>query len=150
VVLSISDLSLSGSLVGPFEVVVTAFAYAIFSVLGKPLVQKYGALHVAIWAGVLGTVMILPLLSQSFFTQMSSLSLDGWASVLYLSLLSTVLGLFRILHACKSRIARKAFDTALPDTNRERYRRSGPAWRKGDGVYHCRGRVHASCDRCCQ
>lgn len=36
--------------------------------------------------------MLLPLLSMSFVTQVSALSFNGWVSVLYLSVLSTVLG----------------------------------------------------------
>ncbi|MDA4112188.1 MAG: DMT family transporter [Thaumarchaeota archaeon] len=92
-VLSVGDLSLgTGGIIGPLEVVITALAYAIFSVLAKPLVKKYGALHVAIWTGVTGTVMLLPLISGNFLTQVSSLSEFGWISILYLSLLSTVLG----------------------------------------------------------
>ncbi len=93
VVLSIPDLTGSaGSLIGILEVVVTALAYAIFAVLSKPLVAKYGALPIAIRAGTIGTVMLLPLLSSSFFSQVSMLSTQGWFSVLYLSILSTVLG----------------------------------------------------------
>jgi len=34
----------------------------------------------------------LPLLSTGFITQVESLPIDGWLSVLYLSVLSTVLG----------------------------------------------------------
>ena len=91
-VLSYGNLGATGSIIGPLEVVISALATAVFSVLSKPLVAKYGALHVAIWAGVIGTGMLLPLLSASFVTQVSKLSLLGWGSVLYLSLLSTVLG----------------------------------------------------------
>ena len=92
-ILSIGDLGVgSGGLVGPIEVVISAAAYAVFAVLSKPLVKKYGALHIAIWAGVIGTAMLLPSISSSFVTQVESLSLGGWESVLYLSLLSTVLG----------------------------------------------------------
>lgn len=92
-ILSIPSLSgPSGSFDGIFEVVLTAIAYSIFAVLSKPLVSKYGALPVAIRAGLVGTVMLLPLLSESFVTQVSELSALGWFSVLYLSVLSTVLG----------------------------------------------------------
>ena len=92
-VLSIGDLSLgSGGILGPLEIIVTALAYAVFSVLAKPLVKKYGALHVAMWAGITGTAMLLPLISRNFFAQVATLSSVGWASVLYLSLISTVLG----------------------------------------------------------
>jgi drug/metabolite transporter (DMT)-like permease len=92
-ILAIGNFSGSSSgLIGPAEVVVSALAYAIFSVLSKPLVRKYGALHVAIWAGLTGTVMLLPLVSESLIKQTEALSLYGWISVLYLALLSTVLG----------------------------------------------------------
>ena len=83
----------STSLLGPLGVVVAALAYAVFSVSAKPLVHKYGAAPVTIWAGLLGTLMLLPLLPFSNFVgQVASLSLKGWLSVLYLSLLSTVVG----------------------------------------------------------
>jgi drug/metabolite transporter (DMT)-like permease len=93
ILLSVPELTgPSGSLVGVFEVITTAVAYAIFAVLSKPLVTKYGALPVAIRAGTIGTVMLLPLISQSFVRQVEALPALGWAAVLYLSLLSTVLG----------------------------------------------------------
>jgi drug/metabolite transporter (DMT)-like permease len=87
--INVNDLS---SLYGPIEVIFTALCYALFSVLGKPLVSKYGSGPTTIWAGLLGTAMMLPLLSTSFISQAESLPLDGWVSVLYLSVISTVLG----------------------------------------------------------
>ena len=77
---------------GPLAVVLAALSYAMFGLLSRPLVKKYGALHVAIWAGVVGTVMILPLISASFVSDVSRLPLSGWEALLYLSLLSTVAG----------------------------------------------------------
>jgi len=94
VVLSMGSINLSdlSSFYGPLEVVISALCYAVFSVLGKPLVHRYGSAPTTIWAGLLGTVMLLPLLSTGFITQVESLPIDGWLSVLYLSVLSTVLG----------------------------------------------------------
>jgi drug/metabolite transporter (DMT)-like permease len=92
-ILSINDLN-AGSVLGPIEVVITALSYAIFTVLAKPLVGKYGPLPIATWAGLIGTAMILPLLSTGFFVQIGSLSLMGWFSVGYLAILSTVFGYF--------------------------------------------------------
>ena len=86
---SASDLS---SYSGIFEALITALCYALFAVLGKPLVHKYGSACTTILAGLIGTAMMLPLLSGSLFAQASALSFYGWASVLYLSLLSTVFG----------------------------------------------------------
>jgi drug/metabolite transporter (DMT)-like permease len=77
---------------GPLAVVLAALSYAMFGLLAKPLVQKYGALHVAIWAGVVGTIMILPLIPASFLSDVSRLPPTGWEALLYLSLLSTVAG----------------------------------------------------------
>jgi len=93
-VLSVGQVSLSNlsSLFGPAEVILAAAFYAILTVVGKPLVHKYGAPPTTIWAGLLGTMMLVPLLSESFVTQVEALSVTGWASVLYLSVLSTVIG----------------------------------------------------------
>jgi terminal-alkyne amino-acid exporter len=91
-VLSAGDLSGGASFYGPFAVVLAAMSYALFAVLAKPLVKKYGALPVAIWAGLVGTVMILPLTSVSFISQVSMLPVSGWEALLYLSILSTVTG----------------------------------------------------------
>jgi drug/metabolite transporter (DMT)-like permease len=93
-IMSLPDLNLNsvGSILGPLEVLVAAFSFATFSVLSKPLVTKYGSASVTIWAGLAGTVMLLPLLSPSFGAAIVSLSVEGWFSVLFLALLSTVAG----------------------------------------------------------
>jgi drug/metabolite transporter (DMT)-like permease len=88
-------LSLSADLTfleitGPLAVVLAGFMYSLFSVGSKPLVRDYGALPTAVWAGVLGTVFLLPLLSRGFFAEVLALSVVGWLSVLYLAILSTV------------------------------------------------------------
>lgn len=88
---SINSTDLS-SYSGIFEALFTALCYASFTVLGKPLVHKYGPATVTILAGLIGTAMMTPLLSGSFFSQVGSLSFDGWVGVVYLSLLSTVFG----------------------------------------------------------
>lgn len=90
-VISSPDLSLSsGSLAGPLLVVLAAFSSAVFTVSSKPLVGKYGPFPVAAWSAFLGTALLLPLLSVSTFQQAESLPFYGWTSILYLSMLSTV------------------------------------------------------------
>jgi drug/metabolite transporter (DMT)-like permease len=104
VVLAVPDLNLgsAGSILGPLMVLVTALSYATFSVLAKPLVHKYGSASVTIWAGLIGTASLLPLLSPSFKVAVTSLSADGWISVLFLSLFSTVAG-YMMFYALISR-----------------------------------------------
>lgn len=93
-VLSVGSVNLSdfASFYGPAEVILSAAFYALFTVLSKPLVHKYGAPPITMSSGLIGTAMMLPLLSQSFVGQLEALSTIGWASVLYLSVLSTVFG----------------------------------------------------------
>jgi drug/metabolite transporter (DMT)-like permease len=89
-VLSIkADLSFQ-QIGGPLGVVLAAFMYDVFSVSSKPLVKRYGAMPVAVRVAVLGTVFILPLLTWNFIADVTSLSIGGWLSVLYLSIPSTV------------------------------------------------------------
>jgi drug/metabolite transporter (DMT)-like permease len=94
VVLSIGAIGATdfSSFAGILEALFTALCYALFAVLGKPLVSKYGSAPTTILAGLLGTALMTPLLSPSFFTQAMSLSAEGWLGVLYLGLLSTVFG----------------------------------------------------------
>lgn len=88
-----SDFSAGGNTIpGILEAIGTAASYSVFAVFSKPLVQKYGARPLTIWAGMAGTVMLLPLLSGSFFSQVGDLPLSGWIFMLYLSVLSTVAG----------------------------------------------------------
>jgi len=90
VVISIPDFSLTSG-VGPLLVVLAAVASGVFTVASKPLVAKYGPFAVAAWAAFLGSAILLPLVSPSLIAQTESLSEAGWASVLYLAILSTVL-----------------------------------------------------------
>jgi drug/metabolite transporter (DMT)-like permease len=94
IVLSIPNLGpgSNGSVLGPIGILMAALSYAFFSVLSKPLVRKYGPIPVTIWACLAGTLMLLPLLSPDFVVQVSRLSFAGWSSIIYLSLLSSVVG----------------------------------------------------------
>jgi drug/metabolite transporter (DMT)-like permease len=89
VLISSKDLSASAG-AGPLLVVVAALASATYTVASKPLVGKYGPFPVAAWAAFLGTAILLPLVSPSLVEQAQSLSAVGWAWVLYLAILSTV------------------------------------------------------------
>lgn len=88
------DASLAGlliSLAPLFGVVLSSFASGAYTVASKPLVTKYGPIPVSVWTALTGTALLLPLVTPGLLQQAESLSSIGWASVLYLSLLSTVL-----------------------------------------------------------
>lgn len=91
-VISSPGLSLGTSgVLGPVLVVVAGLSNAVYTVASKPLVLKYGPIPVSAWTSLVGTVMLLPLASQTLIAQAEGLSTVGWESVLYLALLSTVL-----------------------------------------------------------
>jgi drug/metabolite transporter (DMT)-like permease len=91
VLIASPDISLSSTtLAGPLLVVVSAISSGVFTVASKPLTTKYGPFAVAAWSAFLGTAILTPLLSPSLVQQAGELSADGWVSVLYLALLSTV------------------------------------------------------------
>ena len=89
VLISSQDFSATAG-TGPLLVVVAALASGTYTVVSKPLVVKYGPFPVAAWTAFLGTAILLPLVSPSLIEQAQSLSEVGWASVLYLAILSTV------------------------------------------------------------
>ena len=92
VIISTPDLSLGAmSAAGPPLVVAAAVAGGTSTVVSKPLAVKYGPFAVAAWAAFLGTAILLPLVTPDLVSQAMALSLSGWTSVIYLSLLSTVL-----------------------------------------------------------
>jgi drug/metabolite transporter (DMT)-like permease len=93
-VLALPDQTFSSGepFVGLLELLVVSLSFAGFSALSKPLIHKYGSAPVTIWAGLTGTVMLLPLLSPSFVTEATALSSTGWLSILFLAILSTVAG----------------------------------------------------------
>jgi drug/metabolite transporter (DMT)-like permease len=91
--LSLSDLKVNDSAIaGSAEAVLAALFYAVFTVASKPLVEKYGPLRVCIWASVLGTAFLLPFASGEFISQVSTLPSEGWFALLYLSIMSSVVG----------------------------------------------------------
>jgi drug/metabolite transporter (DMT)-like permease len=91
--LSLSSLNANGSaILGSAEAILGALFYGIFTVASKPLVGKYGALPVCIWASVIGTAFLLPFASVQFIHQVSMLSAEEWYALLYLSIFSSIVG----------------------------------------------------------
>jgi drug/metabolite transporter (DMT)-like permease len=91
-VISSPDLTLaSGTFLGPLAVVLSSLASGIYTATSKPLVGKYGPFPVAVWAAFVGTAILLPLVSPSLFQQAAALSMTGWAAIIYLAVISTVI-----------------------------------------------------------
>jgi len=94
-------ISLTGTSGDPFEmtyltaalaVLISAFVGAGYTIAGKKLLQRYSALSLTVYAFLFGSIGLLPFLSSSLITEVTSLSWVGWGAVLFLALLPTVIG----------------------------------------------------------
>lgn len=85
------ELSLSGAK-GPLIVLGAPISFAIYNVVLKPLLGRYDLLALTAATSLVGTVALLPLLNLSDFRAATSASSDEVALVLYLGVLSTLLG----------------------------------------------------------
>ncbi|MEW5701670.1 MAG: DMT family transporter [Candidatus Zixiibacteriota bacterium] len=77
---------------GDLLILVAVVAWALYTVLGKPLCERYGAVHVTAMSLVAGTVFFVPI---GLFTlggfDAGSISTRGWLSLLYIAIATSVI-----------------------------------------------------------
>jgi drug/metabolite transporter (DMT)-like permease len=80
-------------LIGDVIIMVSVLAWALYTILGKPLVEKYGALRVTAYAISFGSLMYLPLgvYSASMYDY-SKATLLAWVSIIYMAVGMSVIG----------------------------------------------------------
>ncbi len=79
-------------LFGDVLVILAVIAWAAYTILGKPLIQKYGALTMTAWALAIGTAQYLPF--GAYFAakfDYATVSSTGWAALLYIAILTSVI-----------------------------------------------------------
>lgn len=81
-----------GQLRGDVLVFIAVVAWAYFTVLGKPLIRKYGAVVVTARAMTYGTLLFVPvgLVAVSNFSP-STVSPQAWAGLLYCAIVTSVI-----------------------------------------------------------
>lgn len=80
-------------LTGDLLVLAAVVSWAFYTVVGRPLVQRYGALTMTAYALMIGTLMYLPFgiyLSRDFSP--ASISLASWLGLLYIAIGTSVIG----------------------------------------------------------
>jgi drug/metabolite transporter (DMT)-like permease len=79
-------------LLGDLIILVAAITWAYYTVLGKPLVRKYGAFRATAYALVSGSVAYFPFgLYRAVQFDLSGVSLGGWLSVAYIAICTSVI-----------------------------------------------------------
>lgn len=73
-------------------VFIAAVMSALYTVAGKKLLERYSGLSLTVYAMLLGSIGLIPLLNFSIFEQVSKMSLTAWFAVIFLGVFSTVIG----------------------------------------------------------
>jgi drug/metabolite transporter (DMT)-like permease len=79
-------------IIGCVLVLLSAFCWALYSIVGKRLLAKYDPFTVTTYAFVLGTIMFLPFVYTDAINVIQNVSFDGWMAVLYLAVFCSVFG----------------------------------------------------------
>jgi len=79
-------------LLGDFLILIAVWAWAFYTILGRPLAQERGAITVTASVLILGTVIYLPLgLYVAFRFDYSGVTWVGWSGVLYTAIITSVI-----------------------------------------------------------
>ncbi len=97
-------------LIGDAIIVVSVIAWAYYTIIGRDLVRKYGAIRVTAYALASGTVLYTPFgLIRALHFDYTGVPLGAWGSVLYMSLALSgvvyVLWYWLLKHMDASRVA---------------------------------------------
>ncbi|HWP82814.1 MAG TPA: DMT family transporter [Bacteroidota bacterium] len=86
------DLS-SSYAYGNVIILLAVLAWAFFTILGKPMIVKYGAFHTTSVAMIAGMFLFAPVgLVFSWDYPLSTITLSHWAGILYLGIGTSILG----------------------------------------------------------
>jgi drug/metabolite transporter (DMT)-like permease len=79
-------------LIGCIFMVLSALCWAIYSIVGKKLLDKHDPFTVTTYAFILGTIFFLPVVLPDITDVVQNISFNGWISILYLALVCSVFG----------------------------------------------------------
>lgn len=80
----------SKTFIGDMLIIFDGFLWAIYTILGKSLLEKYSPDVLTAYAFTIGSILLFPFALYEGITNPLSLSMTAWISLLYLSLLCSV------------------------------------------------------------
>ncbi len=95
-------------LLGCVLILLSAFCWAIYSIVGKRLLKTYDMFTVTAYAFALGSLFYLPFVISDIVTTLQTVTIGAWLAVLYLALVCTVFGYIGWYYALKKTEASKA------------------------------------------
>jgi drug/metabolite transporter (DMT)-like permease len=94
--------------IGCVLMLMSAFCWALYSLVGKRLLKTYDEFVITTYAFALGTLLYLPFVYTNIFTMIQHTSFNGWLAVLYLALTCSIFGYLGWYYALKHMDASKA------------------------------------------
>ncbi|UCD14315.1 MAG: DMT family transporter [Thermoplasmatales archaeon] len=94
--------------IGSILVLLSAFCWAIYSIVGKRLLKKYDILTVTSYAFALGTFFYIPFVISDLIPVVQKLSVNGFLAALYLAIFCSVFGYIGWYYALEKTEASKA------------------------------------------
>jgi len=73
-------------------VIIAAIMGAIYTIVGKKLLERYSGLSLTVYAILLGSIGLIPFVSKSLFDEVATMSINHWIAILFLGVFSTVIG----------------------------------------------------------
>lgn len=90
----------SDTTLGNLMIFAAVIAWALYTLIGKPLVEKYGALRTTGLNMAVGAIVYLPIgLLSSDLHQVPGITLISWEEILYMALIASVLNYFLWFYA---------------------------------------------------
>lgn len=77
---------------GAIAVLIAAVMGAIYTIVAKKLLDRYTGLSLTVYSILLGSIALIPMINNSFFIEVSEMSINGWFALLFLGIFSTVIG----------------------------------------------------------
>ena len=102
--LSISNTFFFGSIL----VLVSALCWAIYSIVGKSLLQTYDEFTIITYSFLIGTLFYIPLVFPTVLPTIQTMSLAAWTGVLYLAVICSLFAYVGWYYALKRIEATKA------------------------------------------
>jgi drug/metabolite transporter (DMT)-like permease len=79
-------------LIGSFFVILSAFCWAIYSIVGKNLLITYDPFIITTYSFVFGIIFYLPFIFKELFYVIQNISINSLMAILYLALVCSVFG----------------------------------------------------------
>jgi drug/metabolite transporter (DMT)-like permease len=86
------SLSLTHSIKGDALIILSAICWAIYSVMGKRILDRYDPITITTYVFILGTILFIPFMNRDLFNVTNQISFQGWIIIFYLALLCSVFG----------------------------------------------------------